>query len=152
MAYMHKDTFDISIENSCVKNPDDWFEIDDIIALPVQALNRKGYITKHCCSGHAFGSVVEDNYPEFPDDIYQYTDNVSYISFKKGVSLPSLPPEFHIVSRTREDDASPWIVLDYTLIYSKEYENPECYGTMRHILEVMEQLYEWALNLPEFKC
>ena len=51
---MHKRTFDI-LQGSNIDNElDDYFEVDELIALPIQKLNLKGYKTEFCCSGHLF--------------------------------------------------------------------------------------------------
>lgn len=60
MAYMHKKTFDIYAEVHDIQNPDDYFVVDDLIALPIQILNRKGYTTKFCCVGHPFLRYFQD--------------------------------------------------------------------------------------------
>ena len=59
LAYIHKETFEI-LQGSNIDNfLDDYFEVDDAIALPIQALNRKGYKTVNCCAGHPFGNYDE---------------------------------------------------------------------------------------------
>ena len=55
--------------------------------------------------------------------------------------MPSLPPGF-----IKEN------LPDNRLLIEKQYEDSEDeYQVMRDILETMEQLYEWALTLPEFQ-
>jgi len=168
MAYMHKESFDIVVENS-FKRPDDYFYIDDLIALPIQILNRKGYITEFCCAGHPFdwleenGEVVGESAEERAKRLERkiYKSFNSYISFKEGISLPTIPPEFSRDVFTdkecvRKNYGTPFtIVTDtdtgHTLTFAdpKIYDN-DVYKFMRDAVETMEQLYEWALNLPEF--
>ena len=59
MAYMHSQTFDIIYNSNIDGYLDDYFEIDDYIAKPVQILNLKGYKTRFCCSGHPYDTVNE---------------------------------------------------------------------------------------------
>ena len=55
MVYMHKETFVITQRlGNGTNNPQDFFEIDYLIASTVQVLSRKRYSTVDCCSGHAF--------------------------------------------------------------------------------------------------
>lgn len=123
MAYLHKDTFEILHDSNIDGYLDDYFEVDEFMALPIQTLNRKGYRTLYCCQGHPFDDINElfstvdyskkhcpfpniiemtkaDN-PEYPDCKYRLVQRVlddrrSYIVFDKGVSLPSLPEDFAI--------------------------------------------------------
>lgn len=43
MAFMHSKTFDIINSSNIDGYLDDYFEIDDYIAKPIQILNLKGY-------------------------------------------------------------------------------------------------------------
>ena len=61
MAYVDKNTFEVL---------DNVIEIDDKIVETIQELNRKGYITTYCCSGH-------DNYSKF---------SIAPVFLPKGIS------------------------------------------------------------------
>jgi len=171
---MHKETFEITqnLDHS-VKNPDNYFAIDESIALPIQVLNHKGYTTEFCCCGYAFNQLCEglpseqlaagapiwdklvesDNFyvkKKFPDNADEYNffhlkeDRFSYIMFKEGIILPTLPPGFVIINPPPEPDKR--------LIIEKHYQDSDnAYHILRDILETMEQLYEWTLKLPNFK-
>ena len=98
--YMHKETFDI--ERSKPDSYENYFEVDELIALPIQILNRKGYITDFCCSGHPFANM-DDKFLTDLRRINTASANFalkgclgyrSNIVFKDGISLPSLPPGF----------------------------------------------------------
>ena len=58
MAFINAKTFEIIHNDQNVKDIyrdfRTYFHVDEMIALPVQALNRKGYRTHSCCSGHPF--------------------------------------------------------------------------------------------------
>ena len=143
MAYIHKETFDITqgIGNGTI--PQDFFEIDELIALPVQVLNRKGYSTISCCSGHPFGWLLNNpNAEEY--EILDMTGEINII-FAEGISLPTspeLPPRFVIQEiKTGEQYKISRGFLDVN----------NAFKTARNILEAMEQLYEWTLKLPEYK-
>jgi hypothetical protein len=51
-------------------------EIDELIAPTIILLNKKGFITKYCCSGHWY------------EDLLQI-----YISFDKDIKISKSPPE-----------------------------------------------------------
>ena len=141
MAYMHKETFDViqNLYSGVVpKNPEHYFEIDELIALPVQALNRKGYITKFCCAGHRF--------EWFENNMRRIQTNETHIMFKEGISLPSLPSGWII-------DKSSFALKNFpdNLKIAREFGIMSgTFKFLRVVLESMEQLYEWALNLPDF--
>jgi len=84
MAYMHKKTFDIIQESNIANYLDDYFEIDDLIALPVQVLNRKGYYTQACRCGSRFDIVNEWFANErIPDD----TENNRFLESHGAVAV-----------------------------------------------------------------
>ena len=132
LTFIHRKTFELLDVNSEVPHVNEHFHVDDLIALPVQILNRKGYTTTGCCSGHLFFSA---NIHEKPKDL------LTFISFEKGISLPSLPPGF-----TWHSDA----VISYKYNIPYKYDANALYGLLRENLIAMEQLYEWALKLPDF--
>jgi len=139
-TYMHKETFDIYIVTGD-SHPDytdgDYFQIDELIALPVQVLNRKGYRTEMCCSGHLTGShTIAKGLFKLDGDTSR--GGRSSIRFKKGISLPSLPPGFMDSNH------------DNSLIISHSYNTNDIYGLLHENLKTMERLYKWALELPDF--
>ena len=189
MAYMNKETFEIAhggvrdgvniayaIEadgadgDTVFKIDKNWFQIDEAIALPVQALNRKGYTTEFCCSGHLFGLM------DIPAGLYKLksaaanfhiktlSNRRSQIIFKEGISLPSLPPGFvvlspHVLSGTfmvldtgdvvEVEPPSDLYLHDKRLIINRLYDDNDAYGFLRDNADAMEQLYQWALALPD---
>lgn len=154
MAYMHKKTFDI-IQGSNIDNLlNDYFEVDDMIALPIQQLNRKGYTTTFCCCGHPFVNVKEAFIHSKYDDYYSvipgtykveeldngihralikdYSSKETYISFVEAVELPIIPEGF--------------IYEDYIL--TKQYNEFSEYQFFKELLNTMSLLNEWAKQLP----
>ena len=57
MAFINKNDF--SIVNRVIDNKmeNDYFECDDLIAPAISLLNRKGYKTLFCCSGHPYATI-----------------------------------------------------------------------------------------------
>jgi len=134
---MHKETFEIYTSDQCT-TPDNYVLIDDLIAPVIQIINRKGYITDWCCSGHPLAKefIIDGEWGKY-QEINSHLKS-SYISFKEGISLPMLPPEFAADSNFGK------------LIIRKWFEvNDDFYKISRSILETMEQLYKWALELPD---
>ena len=75
LAYIHERTYEISILNK--KHDSNFFHVDDLLAIPIQILNRKGYHTHVCCEGHPFVASPELD-----------------ILFYDNVDLPYLPEGF----------------------------------------------------------
>jgi hypothetical protein len=143
MVCMHKETFDIYTSDQYT-TPDGYILIDDLIAPSIQILNRKGYITEWCCSGHSLKECfIIDG--EFGKYLKANAEPSSYISFKAGISLPTLPHGFV------EDPVSISNRISNLVIRKWRYDGNDFYEISRNILETMEQLYKWALNLPDFK-
>ena len=57
MAFINKKDFSIVgfVNDYLLK--DDYFECDDLIAPAISLLNRKGYKTTFCCSGHPYATI-----------------------------------------------------------------------------------------------
>jgi hypothetical protein len=133
MAFIHRETFDIINDKMECEFPflKQHIHIDDLIAPAIQILNRKGYTTEGCCSGHLF----------FSTDINEKPKNLrSYINFEEGISLPSIPHGFVWIKST-------CIAYDYNIPY--KYNVNARFEILREQLEVMEKLYNWALKLPD---
>jgi hypothetical protein len=156
MPYMHKSTFEILQDSNIDNELDDYFEIDELIALLIQALNRKGYTTTYCCCGHsfpefgeAFASPEMKDYDRFiggtyateklPDGSHRILfrnrpEHHSYISFAEGIVLPSVPEE--------------WQFEDGML--SRDYpDNLDEYTFFAVLVQSMKDLYKWAQSLPK---
>ena len=147
MPHIHNKTFNITIGVGTTKYNDleydmksDYFQVDELIAVPIQILNRKGYITACCCAGHPFD--LTGDFPEFMNRPSFIIENPceSYITFEKHYLFPELPPGFEIDPKA----AGTRIVKQY-------HKNGDYWQTVRDIFETMEQLYLWALNLPDFR-
>lgn len=96
-------------------------EIDELYIPVIRLLNEKGYMTKYCCSGHAYGRI--------PD---------TYIVFQETVKdLPGLPEGFHM-----QNDGSIRIYYNYP-------EGASQLELYYLILENAHKVLKWAIELPE---
>ena len=59
-------------------------QIDEMMLPTISLLNKKGYRTVFCCSGHAY-DLLNNPYMFFE----------TYICFENYVSLPNIPDGFH---------------------------------------------------------
>ena len=162
MACMNEKTFDIYYNDLRVI-PDGYVEIDELIAPTIQMLNRKGYITGGCCSGHSLKNTLSPINGKF--ELINGRVYNTHIVFKEGVSLPILPPGF---VAERKPIFPPEFLPDDNYTYTLEslmelaigsvlvirksvFDGVDFFETSRNILETNEQLYKWASYLPDFK-
>lgn len=153
MPYMHKRTFDISRsrgETVTTKTGSgteyyydpkpDFFEVDELIAVPLQILNRKGYLTACSCAGHPFDPVFHartDAGVWEPFCAEGFCPCISYITFSGNYDFPVLPEGF-------EKDQAPAGVR----ISREHTKDGDYWKTLCSIMDAMKSLHDWAENLP----
>lgn len=157
MAFMHSKTFDIINSSNIDGYLDDYFEIDDYIAKPIQILNLKGYKTEFCCSGHPYDTVNEltmENDGTDPHELMpgvvsveslpngwlkvvvrQALDCEAYVAFASNVILPEQPPEGWY--RVPDAIRCRWPHDDDPLV------------CMQNVYAAMKDLTVWAEGLPD---
>lgn len=127
---------------------DKHFEVDELIAVPIVELNRKGYITTFSCAGHPFfWSLEYKNHEEEQehsksifydkeDHLYFYADRYNgdqaYIAFEKEYEFDTLPDGWY-----KDKNA---IRIDYP----ENLSNHELY---RVIMKAVDSLYIWVSSL-----
>ncbi len=152
--YMNSKTFELSEQedNDCIK-------IEELIALTISLLNKKGYYTKYCCSGHYDKEI--DEYGVEGEDIEDISENelcqvlpydcgsykISWLSsveschirFNEDVILPNIPDEF----QSSGHDVYHMIIFYNGLIRRSDDD------IKNEVIRVNKKLYEWAKLLPD---
>lgn len=102
--------------------------IDEFLAPTIILLNKKGYKTRTCCSGHICSS---NGYIEF--ESHDLLDSV--IEFSKG--------KYNFYRFDGYDEfVIRWKITDY---------NTSIIKSMDDLIGVSKLLYRWAKNLPDLK-
>lgn len=151
-VYMHKTSFDISRnrgesitftingEERKFFVADQFFEVDELIALPLQKLNRKGYYTACSCQGHPFDHVLFHLSPEgaLQPVVAEFPcPHESYVTFMEPYELPSLPEGF-TMQKTEKS----------LRIFKVHPKNGDYEETLSSIIAAMNALSRWADELP----
>lgn len=97
-------------------------EIDELIYETIKILNKKGYKTEYCCSGHLYDEPIG-----------------TYITFDKKVMIPSLPTGF----RFEYNSNTIRKILD-------NYKNKNISEKFTYIKETHEELLNWAEKLSNY--
>jgi len=140
MALINKFTFNILYGDDLLKNKNlhiyDCFEVDDMIAPVISKLNKKGYYTLYCCSGH--------------DDC----DSTTYISFEPNAIPPVIPYGFCLEDNDYYNKFYPKMQqpINMTTI-RKTYEKQDflCYQNNDRLIDIVKtmiDLNKFADNLP----
>ena len=133
MVYIDTKKFNIYYKVEDIRIKSSLFEVDELIAPIISTLNKKGYKTSFCCSGH-LTSVKEKHGSEIPNDS-------CYIMFEKRYSiLNELPKKFKLDCNE--------ITEDKRIIIRKYYN--EC-NRFYEIMNTMKELYEWVNNMKSLK-
>lgn len=154
MPYMHKRTFDITNSrggtvtckmgdgNEVHYDPKpDFFEVDELIAVPLQILNRKGYLTACSCAGHPFDPVFMDRSEDGdwePFCAEGFLRCISYITFFGEYDFPTLPEGF-VKDKAPAGDR---ISLEHA-------KDGDYWKTMCSVMDAMKSLHDWAEGLPD---
>lgn len=153
--YIDKETFEIV---------DNIFEIDEDIAETISVLNKKGYYTKYCCSGHVtnprlyelynvknddefelknLGYIVnkkDDNYDIIMPSIYTSV----YIMFNTNYNFNNLPQGFHKVDNDSIED----YVISMEIYYYCDGKRKDWNDIYKEIKDANDKLFKWANSLP----
>jgi len=123
-----------TIKNNMCKVKDcygDVVEVDELFVPIIAELNRKGYETRYCCSGHVAGNGGLH----------------SYIYFEDYTSLPCLPEGYK-----HDQDMYPHIKFDEGKVSILRY-----FDEKLSLMELSKQLYknaivvlEWVEGLEEY--
>ena len=147
--YLNGNTFEIV---------NDIFEVDDLIAETISILNKKGYHTLYCCSGHVKDPRLYEKYhlhkdelndkhnyhiineeDDYVDVLIPYQDTVVYIMFDKRYDF-DLSKSFEWI-----DDKT---IYSYEISYYEDNEKRNSNDIQKEIENVNNELLSWALSLP----
>ena len=108
-------------------------EVDDSIMSTIKELNKKGYITKFCCSGHSY----EDN-------------TNTYISFDSDAVPSTLPNDF-ILEDMDYYIKNNWSYIGDQVCIRKWYKDIKNEDLPRALLQTAIDLLDWVKELPNIK-
>lgn len=158
MAWINNENFDILQTLKEKHNVNDYFEVDDMIALPVAELNRRGYFTVNSCAGHPFQTETildtrvsqrEFTIEELFDELFEDPDaDDAILTFRTFASQRSyivfeepLPDTVGVPDGWRYDAKNQAIYRHYT-------HTPNPYLFMKAQMEFMLSLVRWITKLP----
>lgn len=140
--YIDKNTFEFV---------DNVFEVDEDIANTISILNKKGYHTLYCCSGHVKDSRIYEKYPAQKVDIdydsYKIDDKyilvppldtTVYILFVEDYDFSNLPVGF-----TRDKN-----YIEKVIEYYEAGNKKTNSDILKEIKDSNHDLLEWAKSLP----
>lgn len=134
MPYIDTKHYDIYYDIQDIRIESPLFEVDEFIAPIISILNRKGYTTEFCCSGHSDDAKISTGFTVMHDNCYITFSNID--NFKN--SSKDIPNNFRL--EPCDYDNKKFTIRKYY----KEL------GVSRYleILDTMKYLLEWTINLP----
>lgn len=127
--YMYIDkNFNIFLSTKDIRIQKPYFECDELFAPTICILNKKGYKTKHCCSGHIIDEKSVINHQS-----YHLIYNYAYIIFDKKYDF------FHYPKYTNTT------VINNGYIVERQYNLDK--DLYKQQLEIAKDYYNWANNL-----
>lgn len=101
----------------------DVVQVDELLLPTIILLNKKGYRTSYCCSGH-FITCMEEN---------------SYIMFEHNCQPPTIPKGFH----------GEYNFGTQAYVIRKWFKEDVEKERVENILNTALEIYKWADSLPE---
>lgn len=111
----------------------EWVEIDDQMVVPMIILNRKGYITEFCCSGHIYEGLIS-SYVRFVEPIFRLQEFMLDSKYILDPNMFSIESDYRTlrINKLYEDETDPLVA-------------------QRLIDRFCEELLEWAMKIPDRK-
>ena len=174
MAYINKNDFSIVSVNGDPTTMNDYFECDDIIAPAISLLNRKGYKTIFCCSGHPFSSISAEVREEFPSKDDMESPEFKILWFDDSDCAPkeldfnteeypcyvicqyNFFDTFYVAFEQMHEfpELPDGFYIDDGNIYYDSQRLPlstESFEGITKIYEINKAFYEWVEKLPSLK-
>ena len=148
--YINSETFEIM--NNII-------EVDEAIAETISILNKKGYYTKYCCSGHVkdprlyelykeksledfkgdLGYIISNKNGEY-DILIPYTYTYIYIMFKENINFNILPEGFKLNGKN---------LIEMKIDYYSNGKRKSSNDIDKELKIANKVLLNWALSLPK---
>ena len=112
----------------------DMIVLDDLMITPILLLNKKGYETEWCCSGHVY-EHCNTGYIRFIDDVFMYKDVIKPngridLNDNKYIYIDGTK-----TIRSKDDRKDKMTLLELN----------------KSILDFNAEILKWALALPKFE-
>lgn len=149
----------------CVMSYEDylssWIYIDELISRPVSAINRAGYRTAYCCSGHIKHGNGYLSFKEKYDDLIDYIVNGPLINIldvditmleKNKFFTYSYDKSTKTYKRVRghtKEECSSWAV-DHFCIYMGGMRKKSRLDRMLMFRKVLNTIAKWCRTTKEF--
>lgn len=159
MAWIHINTNEILQELTEDFKFTDFYHVDDMLAIPVVELNKKGYVTVSSCAGHPFpvatiaDTVIELDKPIDMDDLAQsvisknaetvpivhrtYARRMTYIQFRDP-----LPENIGIPQGWNYD-------AEENLLYTRYKKKGDAFSFTNEQLKKIDELMIWIEESPD---
>ena len=146
------------INNNTYEIINNVFEVDDLMGETISILNKKGYHTLYCCSGHVKDHRLYEKYhlhkdeldgiydyhiineeDDYVDVLIPYQNTFLYIMFDKIYDF-KLPKDFRWVDEQT--------IYSYEISYYEDNKKRNSNDIQKEIESVNNELLSWASSLP----
>ena len=147
------------INNNTYEIINNVFEVDDLMGETISILNKKGYHTLYCCSGHVKDYRLYEKYhlhkdeldgiydyyiineeDDYVDVLIPYQNTFLYIMFDKIYDF-KLPKDFRWVDEQT--------IYSYEISYYEDNKKRNSNDIQKEIESVNKELLYWTLSLPD---
>lgn len=147
------------INNNIYEIINNVFEVDDLMGETISILNKKGYHTLYCCSGHVKDHRLYEKYhlhkdeldgiydyhiineeDDYVDVLIPYQNTFLYIMFDKIYDF-KLPKDFKWVDEQT--------IYSYEISYYEDNKKRNSNDIQKEIESVNKELLYWTLSLPD---